>query len=273
MAQNMFCDAMGTVHDLVLNRTYPDAMPLVERPLSPPLRLLLRPASLHELMAGLFWVDALRERGLPAPHLTLPCFPGARQDRLNPEGDALFTAKSIARLVNDRGFPSVTIIDPHSDVVPALLDRCRVVAAADCINPPAGKYAAVISPDAGAEKRAGAVAKKLGIPLVHAWKTRDVATGKIAGFGLQPCEGLRGSLVLVVDDICDGGGTFLGLAGKLNEAGLAAHLWTTHGIYSQGTEALLRSYGHLYCSDSYDGRRDGVIVANVCERLLKEGTL
>jgi ribose-phosphate pyrophosphokinase len=261
--------------------TYPDTMPLINAaPDGFPARVLLRPKSFASFMAALFWIDAIGERHDHAPHLILPFVPGARQDRLNDSGDYLFTAKSVAKEINARGFPSVTVLDPHSEVTPALIDRCKVVHAADCINPPAGKYAAVISPDAGAEKRAGTVARKLGVPLIHAWKTRDVATGTIAGFGYDRST-LADPLLdgparmLVVDDICDGGGTFTGLAAEIAKSGfeeLDLHLWTTHGIYSKGVAALAEHFSHIYCTDSVAGDRAGVIEVPVCQKLL-EGTL
>lgn len=251
---------------------YPDGMPLVKYfPKRAPVAMLLRPRSLLGFSSGLFWVDALRERGFPAPSLVLPFVPGARQDRLNREGDYLFTAKSVARMINARGFPRVTVLDPHSDVSAGLIDRCKVVHARECINVPPGKYAAVVSPDAGAEKRATAVGLKLGVPTLRAWKTRDIQTGDVKGFGIEAHGLPAGSLVLVVDDICDGGATFTGLADAIDDVGLKAHLWTTHGIYSRGTAELLKRYGHIYCSDSIDSNlNDGAIVVKVCESLLEK---
>lgn len=250
-------------------RAYPDGTPLLDAiPGSGINKILVRPSSFTSFMAAMFWVDALRWRGVPVRHLILPFFPGARQDRLNDTGDVLFTAKSVAEVVNARYFETVTVLDPHSDVVPALLHRCEVFPAADCINPPAGKYSAVISPDGGAEKRAWKVAKKLGVPLYHAWKSRDVTTGNISGFGLQNLGMLDGR-VLVVDDICDGGGTFIGLAKELEGTGLKVHLWVTHGLFTAGTSKLLEKFEHVYCTDSVAGSREGVIEIQVCDKLME----
>jgi ribose-phosphate pyrophosphokinase len=270
----------GKIRDVKLGN-YPDTMPLAPEVLYPPgpLRVLLRPRSFVSFVAAMFWIDALRERNAYTPELVLPFVPGARQDRLNAEGDQLFTIKSVARMINDRQFPRVTILDPHSDVTPALIDRCRVVHAADVINVPPGKYAAVISPDAGAEKRAGRVAAKLGVPLIHAWKTRNVATGAIDGFGFD-ADGIDKLVdeyssvkprVLIVDDICDGGGTFVGLAKEIENrlrGELDLHLFTTHGIYSKGVAPLAEHFSHIYCTDSILGERPGVIQINACKELL-----
>lgn len=260
--------------------TYPDTMPLIRKPADVPPSYLLRPKSLASFVAAMFFFDALAERYDSRPHLVLPFVPGARQDRLNPTGDFLFTAKSVAGMINARRFASVTVLDPHSEVTPALIDRCRVIHAADCIKTPPGKYAAVISPDAGAEKRAADVARKLGVPLIHAWKTRDVTTGAISGFGADiegiatACpvqDGGRIPRLLVVDDICDGGGTFTGLAQALRArvTEIDLHLWTTHGIYSKGVAPLAEHFSHIYCTDSILGDRPGVIQIDVCNKLLR----
>lgn len=265
----------GTPGDISL-KSYPDTMPLVTTSVVP-LRALLRPKSLASFVAAMFWFDAMEERHNTDVDLVLPFVPGARQDRLNQTGDVLFTAKSVANMINARRFRSVTVLDPHSEVTPALIDRCRVVHAADCINPPAGKYAAVVSPDAGAEKRAGLVAKKLGVPLIHAWKTRSVTDGSITGFGVENVGPYTGGKLLIVDDICDGGRTFLGLAEAIDDAACGScdlHLWVTHGIFSQGTEELRKHYSHIYCTDSTPHERaPGVIYIDVCERLLTRSPL
>jgi ribose-phosphate pyrophosphokinase len=236
-----------------------------------------------DLMGALFFVDALMERGHERPpELILPFVPGARQDRLNPVGDYLFTAKSVAREINMRGFPMVHVLDPHSEVTPALIDRCNVIHAHEVFSDPGDyghppwrwttAYSAIISPDSGAEKRAGAVAKKLGIPLIHGWKTRDVATGKITGFGLEQSS-ITGQ-VLVVDDICDGGGTFIGLAAVIKERGLKADLFVSHGLFSQGTSKLLEHYGRLFTTDSIETPLcdiSSVEVILACNAILKGG--
>ena len=276
MTELQYLTRVGELADIPLS-TYPDTMPLVQKPADVPPSYLLRPRSLASFVAAMFFFDALAERYDSRPHLVLPFVPGARQDRLNPTGDFLFTAKSVAGMINARRFASVTVLDPHSEVTPALIDRCRVIHAADCITTPPGKYQAVISPDAGAEKRAGEVARKLGVPLIHAWKTRDVATGAISGFGFDrmltsAVIGVpsRVPRMLVVDDICDGGGTFTGLAHEIKRQSdeLDLHLWTTHGIYSKGVAVLAEHFSHIYRTDSILGDRPGVIQIDVCKKLL-----
>lgn len=272
---NIVCAGRVVLEEIPVSH-YPSGEPLTRFPQahSQIYRILLRPMSMLDLMGGLFFVDALQERNQRDIDLILPFVPGARQDRLNDKGDFLFTAKSVAKEINARKFRSVTVLDPHSEVTPALIDRCRVIHAHECVHAGGAqfapiRYSAVVSPDSGAEKRAGAVARNLNLPMIHGWKTRDVATGAITGFGLERSD-VQGR-VLVVDDICDGGGTFEGLAKIIEERGLKADLYVTHGIFSKGTTELLKHYERIYCTDSIETERPGVEVIDVSKRLI-EGT-
>jgi ribose-phosphate pyrophosphokinase len=261
---------------------YPGGEPLVVFPHSGDVeRVLLRPASMLSFVAAMFWVDALVERGHQVPELVLPFVPGARQDRLNPAGDYLFTAKSVAKMINARNFSRVTVVDPHSEVTPALIDRCHVIHVAD-LFPTRSRYDAVISPDAGAEKRALGVAKLLGVPLVHAWKTRNVKNGGINGSGIESSNIGPGRHALVVDDICDGGATFVGLGEVLKESAWTADLFVTHGVFSMGVSHLQALYGSITCTDSVIGpwaapaaigKPLQVEVIEVCRQLLEGGNL
>ncbi len=252
---------------------YPSGEPMVKSPRNIPHidRIMLRPRTMRDLMGGLFFIDSLSGTG-DHLELILPFVPGARQDRRATEKntDFLFTARSIAMELNMRRLQSVHIWDPHSDVMPALIDRC-VVHRVVPDNLPNG-FDAVISPDAGAEKRASVVAKHLGVPLVHGWKTRDMSTGKLAGFGVEPFQ-VDGAHVLVVDDICDGGGTFIGLAQTLKAAGdVTMELFVTHGLFTQGTDRLHEFYKRIITTDSVEpADRANVEILTVCkEHFMRE---
>jgi ribose-phosphate pyrophosphokinase len=260
----------GIITDLDVKH-YPDGTPLIGvEGLGAEFSVLVRSSLVEDLMAALFFTDAAKERGARNLSLVVPYLPGARQDRLMAAGDGLFTLKSIAKEINARDFDHVVAFDPHSDVASALIDRCKVITAADLIAPPAGKYHAVLAPDGGAEKRAWKVAQKLGVPMLHAWKVRDTATGKLSSFGFEPFDDDQRfpdqMNVLVVDDICDAGGTFIGLADQIRKtyAGsadwLRLDLYVTHGLFTKGTEELLKRYYHVYCTDSVEATRPNVKV-------------
>lgn len=239
--------------------------------------MLVRPKSMTSFMAAMFWVDAYVERGMDPPFFVLPCVPGARQDRLNPKGDYLFTIKSIARMINDRNFPQVHVLDPHSEVTPALINRCVTRMPSQSLDLVATltqskRYGYVVAPDAGAGKRAQLMADVLGIPVLTASKKRDVETGALSGFSLQKHDypDSSESRVLVVDDLCDGGWTFNGLAEELTKHGFSKpDLWVTHGIFSKGTAELKKNYDQILTSDSVLNGQTDVTVFDLSLQILQ----
>lgn len=210
--------------------------------------MILRADSMAEFVAGMFLYDAVMNRRRPMA-LILPYLPGARQDRSNPTGDVLFTARSVANMINDRRFTEVVSVDPHSEVMPKLINHF-VEYPIELVAKKFWKgYNAVISPDQGARDRAQRVAWVLNKPWVEGSKVRDVSTGALSGFDVKVEEGKH---YLVVDDICDGGGTFVGLGEKIREQGAYADLYVTHGIFSKGTNALKKIYKNIYTTNSRD---------------------
>jgi ribose-phosphate pyrophosphokinase len=183
--------------------------------------------------------------------LFIPYFPGARQDRRQPGTPFTLSlyADAIARLAPD----VVVTLDPHSDVLAARLDIEIIPAHAAMDRLPT--YTGWICPDAGAEKRVHEAARALNQHrILHARKTRNAATGKLSGFQCEPIT--TPGNYLVVDDICDGGGTFIGLADAIRAPGTesADHtldLWTSHGIFSKGLGELLNRFRAIHTTDSF----------------------
>lgn len=94
-----------------------------------------------------------------------------------------------------------------------------------------------LAPDKGALARAAAYGTRFDRPVYHASKTRDPATGRILSTTLEQPEVFQDKEVIIIDDICDGGGTFLPLADALYAAGAKkVILAVTHMIASKGLE-------------------------------------
>ena len=102
-----------------------------------------------------------------------------------------------------------------------------------------GNQVLLISPDGGALKKIYKVSEYLGgVEVVECSKSRDVKTGKLSGFKVYS-DDLEGKDCLIVDDICDGGGTFIGLAEELkNKNAGNLYLAVSHGIFNKGFESL-----------------------------------
>ncbi|BDD07643.1 ribose-phosphate pyrophosphokinase [Fulvitalea axinellae] len=199
-------------------------------------------------------VDALKRMGVRKIELFLPYFPAARQDRLMCTGEAL-SAKVYTDILNNLDLENVTVFDPHSDVVPALLDRCRVIDNFAFVKETVARInrpLTLVSPDGGALKKIYKLASRLqGHEVVECSKSRDVKTGKLSGFSVY-ADDLDGQDCLIVDDICDGGGTFIGLAEELKRKNSGKlYLAVSHGIFSKGTEALTDIFDGVFTTDSF----------------------
>lgn len=210
--------------------------------------LILRAHSLMAFVEAMFLVDSVHSMGGNIEKLVIPYLPGARQDRVNPTGDVLFTARSVAAMINQRSFREVVILDPHSPVMPSMIHRVVEYPLEAVANKLWQGYTGIISADKGGRDRAEQFAHAMGLPIFYGGKTRDVSTGKLTGFTLESIP--EDGHFLVVDDICDGGGTFIGLGEKIKEQGAFADLYVSHGIFSKGTEQLNKTFKNIYTTDS-----------------------
>ena len=122
-------------------------------------------------------------------------------------------------------------------------------------------YVGVIAPDKGAVARAEHVADALHLPLFKATKERDFETGKLSHFAVEPLP--EAGRLLVVDDICDGGGTFCGLAEAAGVGRERLSLWVSHGIFSGKANQLRDYYSTVYTTDSHPGARRADVGAHV----------
>lgn len=214
--------------------------------------------SADDVMQLLMLTDALRRLNPAVPvHLDMPYVPYARQDRVCNPGEALGAAV-FCKLINDQQYATVTVVEPHSDVTPALLQRVRVIDAsaflARALAAPAfANGVTLMAPDAGARKRVQALAKALGVADVRfAEKVRDPQTGRITETRV-PAD-IPAQPVLVVDDICDGGRTFLELASALRDTTRQpVYLYVTHGIFSKGLGELNACYAGIFTAYDWTG--------------------
>lgn len=198
-------------------------------------------------------VDALKRMDVKLINVFIPYFPAARQDRVMIAGEPL-SVKVYADILNSLKLNKITVFDAHSEVTPALLDNCEVISNHDFIAQvlkKIGNNVKLISPDGGALKKIYKVSEYLGgIDVVECSKSRDVKTGKLSGFKVYD-DNLQGMDCLIVDDICDGGGTFIGLAEELKKKNAGKlYLAVSHGIFNKGFEAM-NAFERIFTTDSF----------------------
>ena len=221
-------------------------------------------------------------------HLYAPYFLGSRSDRKFEDGGNNYLKDVICPIINSLKFDSVRVLDPHSDVLEACLngfnklsnEELIIFATGDLymkdINGSVGIRKVydpafiLISPDAGASKKIYKLAEQIGYKgdIITYSKERGV-DGKLTKC-VRPYNKLCtieewGKDLIIIDDICDGGQTFINISKDLREL-LDDHkqyvnksfgeygkiyLIVTHGIFSKGFEELSKYFDGIYCTNSY----------------------
>lgn len=102
----------------------------------------------------------------------------------------------------------------------------------------------LLAPDKGAIQRVAQIAESMGLPSLFATKLRDYNTGRLTGVSV-PDELYQYDHIFVIDDICDGGGTFIQLAQAIQKPSTTLHLYVTHGIFSKGKSELEQYYSTI----------------------------
>lgn len=217
-----------------------------------------------EVMRLFMLTDALRRQFFNAKlSLVLGYIPYARQDRVCNVGDSLSIAV-FARLINAQNYEQVTLIDPHSDVAPALFERTVVESQAlvfdnhfNALFNWETENRILVAPDAGAAKKAAVIAAGGKFSnVLYAVKNRNLATGEITELSLT--GDVLGKDVVVVDDIGDGMGTFVQLGNVLRAKGVKSlTLIITHGIFTKGHKVVTDIYDRVYTTNTYHQDRIG----------------
>lgn len=228
--------------------------------------------SSEDVMELLLLCDAIKRHRKTDKDLTLkikiPYFPYARQDRVCNEGEAL-GVKVMAQLINSIGATEVLVQDPHSDVVTALLDNCYVPPLDIMLLTAVPAFfrdhnTVLVAPDAGASKKVFELGKKLGMPVLQAHKQRNTANGEITGVVLEPNPFADGRKYLIVDDICDGGRTFVELA-KVIHNDLKPNciaLYVTHGIFSKGLSVFDKLIDKVFAYNVWEENIESKFLVN-----------
>jgi ribose-phosphate pyrophosphokinase len=233
---------------------------------------------------------SLRNLGVKEIHLYTPYFLGSRSDRQFKEGSNNYLKDVICPIVNSLNFESVTVLDPHSDVLEACLnnfkkeDNSRLVRFAlnDLVDIKNPSQVIFVSPDAGASKKIYKTLEKTG------WDSSDIITcskerdteGKLTKTVVNKDE-IYQSIVdqkdfIIIDDICDGGATFINIVKAIRELAdfkdynisSKFYLIVTHSIFSRGTDELLSYFNGIYTTNSYkEHNNEKIKVLNIFNKI------
>lgn len=209
--------------------------------------------------------QTLKGLGAKTVSLYVPYFLGARSDRKFQTTATNYLKNVICPIINLQQFDVVQVLDPHSDVLEACLNNFQKInnyavveyALTDIDNKSGAQERIVlVSPDAGAYKKIFDVAQEFDIRnIVTAMKHRDIKTGKITQTEVPnlPVSTTEAELkYVIVDDICDGGRTFIELAKAIRSQRPDAKIYliVTHGIFSNGYAELGEYFEQMYTTNS-----------------------
>lgn len=175
--------------------------------------------------------------------LHIPYLPYARQDK-RIENNATFALHTFTRILGVF-VNQIFSYDVHNpDAINAInliniMPSTRISSIIEELNP---TY--ILFPDEGAKKR---YEKYVSGNIIYAEKVRDQSTGRIVEIKIPNIEDK--STILIIDDICDGGATFISLAEKIKEKSpnVSLALYVTHGIFSRGLNPLFSAgFSNIY---------------------------
>lgn len=244
--------------------TFPDGEPhivLGEINRKHPAHVVCRIANPNDLFVLLQVGNILNRQGVPFS-LTVRYLMSARMDRVMSFNEA-FSLEIVANAINSIHPTKVTLYEAHSERAVALINNSQNM----LLNPWVKESRVLCFPDEGALERYSNLFRRN--PKIICTKTRDPQTGELKGFAIQRESGdytfKEAENILVVDDLCDRGGTFMGIAKLLRKVYPQASLdiQVVHMVNPEGIRNLSKTYDHVTFTDSYkDWSKEMEIPAN-----------
>lgn len=242
-------DSNGNKYDFQITK-FPDGSSQVWKINPEPAKMTLMEVTwFFENEAELFHIcqlgDLLYKHFFVFPTLVCPFLPYSRQDK-KISNSSTFARDTFIHLVVQSGYTRIRTYDAHSNSF--YIDSKEPTELIDAALP---GHDVVCFPDKGAKERYSKLFK--GTPVIYSDKRRNQLTGVIEGVDLE-LNGvdISGKNVLVFDDICDGGKTFLEIAEKLNIYSPAnLSLAVSHGLFSKGLDKMIEvGYSNFYTTNS-----------------------
>lgn len=220
-----------------------------------------RLTSFADLELILATTASLRELGFEIIWLVVSYFTGARSDRLFQKGSNNYLKSVICPIINAQNYERVSVFDPHSDVLEGCLNRFRKIDNIYFVNQILRELnlninnVTLVCPDSGYLKKMYAIVESLGYTgdVIICSKYRRI-DGSLTNIQVPLEESLNKPL-LILDDICDGGRTFIELAKIIREKypnfNKEIYLGISHGIFSSGFNELSVTFDQIFCTNSF----------------------
>lgn len=194
--------------------------------------------------------DILNRQGIVF-YLKIYYLMSMRMDRVISYDEA-FSLNIVANIINSIKPVEVIIVEPHSYRATRLINNGMSESGTKYI--PKGKEYTYVYPDAGAEARYNAYF--LHEDKVYCSKIRSFESGNLLGFSIKNPEVIRENPykpLMLIDDLCDGGGTFIGIANEIRKIDPECDLniYVTHMVNIKGIINLSNTFNHVWFTNSY----------------------
>jgi ribose-phosphate pyrophosphokinase len=266
-------DRINKIDSMVQQWVYPDGVSTQVR-LTPEGMFQVRSADQLKIVANLrspqdiinliHLLDAVRNVFQYPIELILPYLPYSRADRRFSMGDT-FGLEVFLKMIQLFDPVFIKTFDIHSVVGCQLNPKVKnfepwkqvLQTVAKVMNSNQTTRLNILLPDEGAIQRYPKLKDAGNDQMVRALtasKKRDPQTGVLSGFIVPLRDQFLDAPVLVIDDLCDGGGTFIGIAQELRKAGITQplYLYVSHGIFSKGLEVLFQHFDQIFTTNSFD---------------------
>ena len=174
--------------------------------------------------------------------LYMPFLPFGRQDK-DISNENTFALHTFAGLINSLRFDKVITLDAHSNLGEKLFNNYKSIKPRKVINKAFSESNSnmIVYPDKGSLERYNLDYLRLeSVPIITGNKVRNQETGYIEEYTFEGDP--KDKKVLIIDDIVDGGMTFILLTRDLLKSGAKeVNLYCTHGIFSKGKKVLFDS--------------------------------
>lgn len=178
---------------------------------------------------------------------------GMRMDRVM-DFNRPFTLKIISDILNRSKAESIFITEPHSDRI-SFFNNSKIFADSTwslvSYHIDINNYILVF-PDKGAQER------YCGLwfdnnSVIKCSKVRDVKTGQLSSFKIENPELIGDKPLMILDDLCDGGGTFVGVANEIKKIkpDVDLNIYVTHMVNYNGLTNLSMNFNHVWYTNSY----------------------
>ncbi len=249
---------------------------LITNPKLPATEVVIRSRlnTFEDLEIIILATTCLREMGIKDISLYIPYFLGGRSDRKFQNGGSNYIKNVISPIINIQNYSSVSILDPHSDVIEACINNFKKIDNIELVQFALSRYKSdknivLVSSDAGSLKKIYNVAEGISTdisryPIIIGNKHRDL-NGKITHTSISDCDKYTDHDYFIIDDICDGGRTFIEVAKSIQneidkkEGKGKIYLIVTHGIFSGGLDELKKYFEKIWTTNSVKDITDDFI--------------